>query len=405
MTQVTEERNQGSFGQIVDVFAGGGAVVLSGAGLSTESGIPDYRGPTGQARGGTPMTYQTFIGAAAARRRYWARSHLGWRHIALARPNAGHLAVAALERAGLVTGVITQNVDGLHTAGGAVSVTELHGSLHRVACLACGERTSRVSLDERLRAANPGWDAVVAAVNPDGDAVIADEDEASFGVVDCVSCGGVLKPDVVFFGENVPPARARACYDLVEQGSALVVLGSSLAVMSGLRYVRHAAKLGLPVVIINQGPTRGDEFATVKLDAPLGETLSAVAVAAAGAVAAASALCVGCDGARPRAPHCAPPSPAPRRKWCFSCTTRWSCTARPRSPTRWLVPTPTRNESRVPLSDRDERRCNGARIKIRPRHARPARLSRFWLWQEGETDQGRLRCSGGGRYGEKRDNC
>jgi NAD-dependent SIR2 family protein deacetylase len=266
---------------MIDFFAGGGAVVLSGAGLSTESGIPDYRGPTGQARRATPMTYQTFTGSEAARRRYWARSHVGWRHIGVARPNAGHLAVAALERAGLVAGVITQNVDGLHQAAGSAAVTELHGSVHRVACLACGERTSRVSLDERLRAANPGWDAAVATVNPDGDAVLADDDVLSFVIVDCGTCGGVLKPDVVFFGENVPPVRARACYGLVEQAQALVVLGSSLTVMSGLRYVRHAAKLGLPIMIINQGPTRGDEYATVKLDAPLGETLSAVAAATA----------------------------------------------------------------------------------------------------------------------------
>jgi NAD-dependent SIR2 family protein deacetylase len=222
------------------------------------------------------MTYQTFLGGAAARRRYWARSHLGWRHIAAARPNAGHLAVAALERAGLVSGVITQNVDGLHQAAGSAAVTELHGSLHRVACLSCGQRTSRGSLDERLRAANPRWDAAVTSVNPDGDVVLADEDVESFVLVDCLACGGVLKPDVVFFGENVPPARAAACYELIERARALVVLGSSLTVMSGLRYVRHAAKLGLPVAIVNQGVTRGDAFASIRLDAPLGETLTAV---------------------------------------------------------------------------------------------------------------------------------
>ncbi len=274
---VAGEKYHSSFGRIADVFAGGGAVVLSGAGLSTESGIPDYRGPTGRTRRGTPMTYQAFIGGEAARRRYWARSHLGWRHIAAARPNAGHLAIAALERAGLVAGVITQNVDGLHQAAGSAAVTELHGSLHRVGCLSCGQRTSRGSLDERLRAANPGWDAAVTAVNPDGDVVLADEGLESFVIVGCAACGGVLKPDVVFFGENVPPARAAGCYRLVEQARALVVLGSSLTVMSGLRYVRHAAKLGLPVAIVNQGTTRGDGFASVTLDAPLGQTLTAVA--------------------------------------------------------------------------------------------------------------------------------
>ncbi len=265
------------FGRVADIFGDGGVAVLTGAGMSTESGIPDYRGPTGQARRGTPMTYQTFTGGEPARRRYWARSHLGWRFIAEARPNAGHRAVAELERSGLLTGVITQNVDGLHQAAGSVRVTELHGSLHRVACLSCGERTSRVELDERLRAANPGWAALASAINPDGDAVLADDADTGFVVVGCAGCGGVLKPDVVFFGENVPPARATACYDLVSRSSALVVLGSSLTVMSGLRYVRHAAKLGLPVAIVNQGATRGDPLATVTLDAPLGETLTALA--------------------------------------------------------------------------------------------------------------------------------
>jgi NAD-dependent SIR2 family protein deacetylase len=223
------------------------------------------------------MTYQTFTSGVAPRRRYWARSHLGWRFIADAQPNDGHRAVAVLERAGLVSGVITQNVDGLHQAAGSVAVTELHGSLHRVRCLGCGERTSRIALHDRLIAANPQWTGSSTLINPDGDAVIADTEIESFTVVDCSSCGGVLKPDVVFFGENVPPERAVACYDLVDKARSLVVLGSSLTVMSGLRYVRHAAKLGLPVAIINQGQTRGDEYATVRLDAPLGETLSALA--------------------------------------------------------------------------------------------------------------------------------
>jgi NAD-dependent SIR2 family protein deacetylase len=225
------------------------------------------------------MTYQTFTGSEAARRRYWARSHLGWRFIAAAQPNDGHRAVAALERSGLVSGVITQNVDGLHQAAGSVSVTELHGSLHQVRCLGCGERTPRTDLQDRLLAANQHWTASSTLINPDGDAVVTDAEIESFTVVDCAYCGGVLKPDVVFFGENVPPARAVACYDQVGSARSLIVLGSSLAVMSGLRYVRHAAKLGLPVVIINQGETRGDEHATIRLAAPLGETLTALAAA------------------------------------------------------------------------------------------------------------------------------
>ena len=278
MTQLAEA-TAGSFGALVEVVASGGVLVLSGAGLSTESGIPDYRGPTGLARRAQPMTYQAFTGSAAARRRYWARSYLGWRHIARAVPNDGHRAVAALSRRGLLTGIITQNVDGLHQAAGAFGVTELHGSLHRVICLSCGRRTARTGLDRRLAAANPGWDAklalLVSAVSrPDGDADLDDEAAGSFQVVDCSACHGVLKPDVVFFGENVPRPRAEACYAMVERSRALVVLGSSLTVMSGFRYVRHAARLQRPVVIVNQGATRGDAYAAATLDAPLGRTLT-----------------------------------------------------------------------------------------------------------------------------------
>jgi NAD-dependent SIR2 family protein deacetylase len=276
VTQVAEARTAGSFGMLVDVVAAGGVLILSGAGLSTESGIPDYRGPTGLARRATPMTYQTFTGSAEARRRYWARSYLGWRHMARAAPNHGHRAVAELGRLGLLAGIITQNVDGLHQAAGASGVTELHGSLHRVTCLSCGQRTPRTDLDRRLAEANADWDEAAALINPDGDAVLEDAATETFRVVDCRACRGVLKPDVVFFGENVPPERARACYAMVERASSLVVLGSSLTVMSGLRYVRHAAKLGLPVVIVNQGSTRGDAHATATLDAPLGQVLTAL---------------------------------------------------------------------------------------------------------------------------------
>ena len=277
VTQLAEARTTGSFGVLLDIVASGNVLVLSGAGLSTESGIPDYRGPTGLARRATPMTYQTFTGSAAARRRYWARSHLGWRHIARAAPNDGHRAVAELGRCGRLAGIITQNVDGLHQAAGASEVIELHGSLHRVICLSCGQRTARADLHRRLAAANPDWaPESTAAINPDGDAVLADDATESFQVVGCVACHGVLKPDVVFFGENVPRPRAEACYAMVERASSVVVLGSSLTVMSGFRYVRHAAKLGLPVVIVNKGPTRGDTYATATLDAPLGQVLTAL---------------------------------------------------------------------------------------------------------------------------------
>jgi NAD-dependent SIR2 family protein deacetylase len=270
------DADQRSFGILMDLVADGAVVVLSGAGLSTESGIPDYRGPSGLARRAEPMTYQTFVRGAAARQRYWARSHLGWRFVGQAEPNAGHRAVAELERRGLVSGIITQNVDGLHQAGGARDVIDLHGRLDRVVCLSCGRLTGRSELDERLRAANPGWAAEVTAINPDGDAVVADAAAGSFRVADCRMCGGLLKPDVVFFGENVPRTRVDDCYALVEPAGALLVLGSSLTVMSGYRFVRHAARLGIPVVIINQGATRGDAHATARLDAPLGQTLTAL---------------------------------------------------------------------------------------------------------------------------------
>jgi len=273
---VTQTVPDGRLAELAGLIAAGGVAILSGAGLSTESGIPDYRGPTGLARRAQPMTYQTFTGSAAARQRYWARSHLGWRAIAAAAPNRGHRAVAELARRSLLTGIITQNVDGLHQAAGAQQVTELHGSLSRVRCLGCGQRTARTELDRRLRAANPGWDAQPGQLNPDGDAMLSAGAEARFQVVACADCGGVLKPDVIFFGENVPRARVDSCYELVSGSRALVVLGSSLTVMSGYRFVRHAARLGIPVAIVNQGPTRGDLEATFTVDAPLGRTLSAL---------------------------------------------------------------------------------------------------------------------------------
>ncbi|GAB2459785.1 SIR2 family protein [Jatrophihabitans fulvus] len=256
----------------------GGVVVLSGAGLSTESGIPDYRGPSGAQRTSTPMTYQEFVGPAAARQRYWARSHLGWRQIAHARPNAGHRAVADLQSCGVLDGIITQNVDGLHQAAGARDVVELHGGLDVVVCLDCGLRESRHSFGARLAAANPGFGAEVTRVNPDGDADLPDDALTGFALVGCTRCGSdLMKPDVVFFGESVPKPRVAHCFDLVEQARALLVLGSSLTVMSGLRFVRRAAKLAVPVVIVNQGETRGDPLAELKIEAPLGRLLPELA--------------------------------------------------------------------------------------------------------------------------------
>ncbi len=270
----TAEQTGERWSMLADLVADGDVVVLSGAGLSTESGIPDYRGETGRRRRADPMTYHTFVSSASARRRYWARSHLGWRHIVEAAPNAGHRAVAELQRRGLVAGVITQNVDGLHEAAGAHGVIELHGSLHRVRCLGCGHRGARHELDRRLRAENPGWHSRTALINPDGDAVLTTAEIETFRTVDCEGCGGVLKPDVVFFGENVPPSRVQECYALTERAGLLLVLGSSLTVMSGYRFVRHAAARSIPVAIINQGPTRGDGEALMTFDAPLGPALT-----------------------------------------------------------------------------------------------------------------------------------
>ncbi len=263
---------------LVRLMADGGVVVLSGAGLSTESGIPDYRGPSGASlRRHAPMTYQAFVRDPVARRRYWARSHLGWRHMAQARPNAGHLAVGQLEREGAVVGVITQNVDGLHQAGGSTSVIDLHGRLDRVVCLSCGALSDRHALDDRLRGANLDWHGQALAMNPDGDVDVADAHLDAFTLVDCDECGGVLKPDVVYFGENVPGPRVALAYSWVETATALLVLGSSLHVFSGRRFVVRAAAVGIPVAIVNQGPTRGDDVAAVRLDAPLGVTLEALA--------------------------------------------------------------------------------------------------------------------------------
>jgi NAD-dependent SIR2 family protein deacetylase len=260
-----------------DLVHAGRVVVLSGAGLSTDSGIPDYRGPSGRHRKHTPMTYQTFVGSPDARRRYWARSYLGWRQIADARPNPGHYAVADLQERGLVDAIITQNVDGLHQTAGARDVIELHGGLDVVICLSCGLREGRKTLDARLREANADFAAAVARINPDGDADLSDEQLAGFTAAGCVYCASdLLKPDVVFFGENVPRPRVDECYARVEAAAALLVLGSSLTVMSGLRFVRRAAALNIPVAIVNQGPTRGDPLARLKVDAPLGEVLPAL---------------------------------------------------------------------------------------------------------------------------------
>ncbi|QIS11639.1 NAD-dependent protein deacetylase [Nocardia arthritidis] len=265
------------FERLLESLGGRRIAVLTGAGLSTDSGIPDYRGPDSPPR--NPMTYQQFVADPVFRQRYWARNHIGWRRMDGSWPNAGHRALARLERMGAVTGLITQNVDMLHTKAGQRRVIDLHGTYARVRCLGCDALISRMALAERLEAANPGFAAAARLdgleVAPDADAVVADT--TGFVMVDCARCGGMLKPDIVYFGENVPKDRVADAYAVVESADALLVAGSSLTVLSGLRFVRHAAKLGHPVVIVNRGRTRGDELATLTLHAGCSPTLTALA--------------------------------------------------------------------------------------------------------------------------------
>ncbi len=256
----------------LELLTGRPLVVLTGAGLSTDSGIPDYRGPGSANR--TPMTYQEFVSGPPARQRYWARSHLGWSRMRHAEPNAGHRALAALDPALL----ITQNVDGLHEAAGSRRLVALHGRIADVICLDCRTTSSRAALQARLDSLNPGFAArhAAAEVRPDGDVDL--DDTTGFAVPTCTDCGGVLKPDVVFFGENVPTARVERCYaavdDLAASAGALLVAGSSLTVMSGFRFVRRAARAGAPVVIVNRGTTRGDDLATYKVEVGCSEFLA-----------------------------------------------------------------------------------------------------------------------------------
>ncbi|CAN5700779.1 hypothetical protein BH11MYX3_BH11MYX3_06470 [soil metagenome] len=254
-------------------------VVLTGAGCSTESGIPDYRGVDTPPRVRPPIQHREFIDKAEMRRRYWARSMLGWPRLAQAKPNAAHHALVALESAGVVTGLITQNVDGLHHAAGSRQVVELHGAIGRVRCLACGEITSRAELQVRLEAANPTWlaRAHAVAIAPDGDAELPDAMVADFAVVACASCDGVVMPDVVFFGGSVPRDTLDAAWAAFDRGELLLVVGSSLTVFSGYRFVRRAAEREVPVAILNRGPTRGDDYAAIRVDARAGEVLPALA--------------------------------------------------------------------------------------------------------------------------------
>jgi NAD-dependent SIR2 family protein deacetylase len=261
----------------IQLLTGLRIAVLTGAGLSTDSGIPDYRGPDSPPR--KPMTYQQFVSDADYRRTYWARNQIGWRHVQQTRPNDGHRALARLEASGIVTGLITQNVDRLHTVAGSRATIDLHGTYARVICLDCGATSTRDEVASQLDALNPGFVQRVPDVEiaPDADAVIASTE--GFVVADCAACGGMLKPDIVYFGENVPRPRVQAAYEMVDEADALLVAGSSLTVQSGLRFVRHASNAAKPILIINRGTTRGDPMATLKIDAGCTPVLLALAVA------------------------------------------------------------------------------------------------------------------------------
>jgi len=264
--------------ELIAALTGRRVAVLTGAGLSTDSGIPDYRGPDSPPS--NPMTIRQFTTDPVFRQRYWARNHVGWRHMDDTEPNAGHRALAALERDGVVNGVITQNVDLLHTKAGSRNVIDLHGTYARVVCLGCGYTMTRAALADELDALNPGFTERVAAVGglavaPDADAVV--DDTASFRYVDCHSCGGMLKPDIVYFGESVAKDVVQKAFSLVDHADALLVAGSSLTVFSGYRFVRHAAAAGMPVAIVNRGVTRGDDLATVKVDGGCSELLTLLA--------------------------------------------------------------------------------------------------------------------------------
>lgn len=268
---------------LTDLVAGGGLVILTGAGMSTDSGIPDYRGTDGRRRV-QPMTIAEFKATSANRQRYWARAFVAWDRFRAARPNAAHLAVTQLQRRGLARTVITQNVDGLHQEAGSTDVVELHGTLARVRCLRCGRRTTRDAVQAQLASRNPGYVELAAlavaqrpVIQPDGDVALPDDVVTAFHRPRCAACrSDELKPDVVFFGDSVPRPRVQRCVAAVEAARAMLVLGSSLQVMSGLRFVRQARAQGLAVGLITRGPTRGDDLVSARVDGGLAPTLAAV---------------------------------------------------------------------------------------------------------------------------------
>ncbi len=257
----------------VDLMRGRRIAVLTGAGISTDSGIPDYRGAGAPVR--TPMTFQQFIDDLEYRKRYWAGSQLGWARFTNAAPNAGHDALAALESSGVTNGVITQNVDGLHLKAGSLRVVDLHGAMDRVLCLRCGQLYARSDVARQITQRNPWLDEPHAVtLGPDGD--VEPVSVQRFDLPTCTVCEGTLKPDIVFFGELVPREKFAEASALVRSAEALLIVGSSLVVNSGIRLLDQAARRKVPILIINRGPTKGDSRAAVKLDAGTSETLSAL---------------------------------------------------------------------------------------------------------------------------------
>jgi len=250
--------------------------VLTGAGISTASGIPDYRGPDGLWKRNAPITYQAFMRDAAMRARYWARSFVGWPVVAQAQPNRAHAALVALEAQARLASLVTQNVDGLHTRAGQRAVIDLHGRIDQVICTICATRVARADIQQQLADANPAWIGLHAASAPDGDADLERIVFDDFSAPSCSRCGGLLKPDVVFFGENVPRERVLTAQHALAGADAMLVIGSSLMVYSGFRFARMAHARGMPLAVLTRGITRADALATLKLDANCEAVLAAV---------------------------------------------------------------------------------------------------------------------------------
>lgn len=268
-----DEHAERALDHLAALMRGGRTAVLTGAGLSTDSGIPDYRGPGSRAR--TPMTIQDFLASEAARKRYWAGSHRGWLHFSVTMPNEGHRMLERLERSGAVNAIITQNVDALHQQAGTRHVVELHGGVDRVLCLDCGQQFARQDVAERISSANPWIERQeTVTLNPDGDAEVAEID--SFVIPDCTVCGGRLKPDVVFFGEFVPRERFASATAIVDAADVLLIAGSSLTVNSGIRLLEQARRAGKAIGIINRGETKGDARATVRVEGGTSPALAAL---------------------------------------------------------------------------------------------------------------------------------